>query len=211
MELMEKIEELFEQVMLTDQIIERELVELSRSTKEIESVIFMKDSTMIGKRLDIGHGDYKSVKYDIVEILKKAQEIDADNIISIHNHPNGTQHPSETDIISFRKMEEFLKKHGIKCRAMIVAGNNVGKTGNLDPVIFTEYDGFTSPEIHTQEFIQKGKDLVKKAVQQGHNIQISDKDVEQKLSSVKNITDFERNINSILRPYNIKFIPVGAE
>jgi proteasome lid subunit RPN8/RPN11 len=210
MELMEKIEELFEQVVLTDQIIERELIELSKSITEIEKIIFLKDSVAINV-IKIGFGDYKSVKYDIVEILRKAQEVGADGVISIHNHPNGTQHPSETDIISFRKMEEFLKKHGIECRAMIVAGNNIGKTGNFDPVIFTEYDGFTSPEIHTQEFIQKGKDLVKKAVQQGHNIKVSDKDIEQKLSSVKNITDFERNINDILRPHNIKFIPVGAE
>lgn len=205
MELIQAIDLLFEEMALNDNFIERELSALSLMPKEVESVIFLKDNQIIqNKRFDIGFGDYKSVHYSVQDILNKAKEFGANVVINVHNHPNETAHPSQEDINSFKAMLKIMKDNGIGLRAYVVAGRENAQK----ELRYSEYDEFTSPELHTQDFIYKGKDIIQKAVQ-SHGIKVDDKDVENKLSGVKNITDFEKQMNSILLPFQLKFVPKG--
>jgi proteasome lid subunit RPN8/RPN11 len=206
MKLVNKIDKLFEDIALTDTFLEQQLELLAKSTQEIESAFYLKDGMVLqNKRFDVGRGDYKSVNYDLNAVLAQAQELGADEIISVHNHPNGTHHPSQKDIEAFRHMKQLFGQNNIKLKAYVVAGGQ--GEGNVD---YTEYDETTSPDLHTKEYIAKAKDLVSQAVQQGFKIQADDKAIEQQFSTVKNITDFENKINALLHPYNLKFVPVGS-
>jgi len=197
--LLEKIEKLLEQIYMSDQFLKKEIEQVAKSEKEIQSVLFLKDNHVIGnKRHDIATGSYKSVQFNLEDVLAKALELGADTVIGIHNHPNQTVHPSRADIETFRHMKDIFAKHNIRSRAYVTTFDGF-------TVRFTEYDEATQPELHTQDYIIKAQQMLKEL-----NIQFDIKELEKQLAHVENITDFEREINKFLEKYNLHFIPRGA-
>jgi proteasome lid subunit RPN8/RPN11 len=197
--LLEKIENLLEQIYMSDQFLKKEIEQVAKSEKEIQSVLFLKDNQVIGnKRHDIATGSYKSVQFNIEDVLAKALELGANTVVGIHNHPNQTAHPSRADIETFRHMKDIFAKHNIRSRAYVTVFDGFA-------VRFTEYDEATQPELHTMDYLIKAQDSLKEL-----NIQFDPKDLEQKLSKVENIVDFEREFNKYLEKYNLHFTPRGA-
>jgi len=197
--LLERIEKLLEQIYMSDQFLQKEIEQVAKSEKEIQSVLFLKDNHVIGnKRHDIATGSYKSVQFNIEDVLAKAIELGADTVVGIHNHPNQTVHPSKADIQTFKHMKDTFAKHKIRSRAYVTTFDGF-KTR------FTEYDEATRPELHTQDYIIKAQEMLT-----GLNIKFDIKELEKQLSHVENITDFEQGINKFLEKYNLHFVPRGA-
>lgn len=197
--LLERVEKLLEQVYMSDQFLQKEIEQVAKSDKEIQSVLFLKDNQVIGnKRHDIATGSYKSVQFKIEDVLEKAIELGANGVVGIHNHPNQTVHPSRADIETFKHMKNIFDKHNIRTRAYVTVFDG-------HKVRFTEYDGATRPELHTQDYILKAQEMLSEL-----NIKFDIKELEKQLAHVENITDFQREINKFLEKYNLHFIPRGA-
>jgi len=198
--LLERIEILLEQIYMSDQFLQKEIEQVAKSEREIQSVLFLKDNHVIGnKRHDIATGSYKSVQFNIEDVLAKAIELGANTVVGIHNHPNQTVHPSRADIETFKHMKGAFEKHNIRSRAYVTTFDGF-------KVRFTEYDEATQPELHQMDYLIKARNSLKEL-----NIQFDEKDLEQKLSNVENITDFEREFNKYLEKYNMHFTPRGAQ
>jgi len=197
--LIEKIDRLLEQIYMTDDFLRKEIEAISKRDTEVQSVLFLKNNHVIqNKRFDIATGSYKSVQFNVKDVIDKALTMGADTVIGIHNHPNQTVHPSKADIETFRTMDKQLEQHKIHLRAYVTTFDGF-------KVRFTEYDETTSPELHTQDYIIKAQEMLK-----GLNIKFQPKDIEQQLAHVENITGFEKAINTILGKYNLHFVPRGA-
>ena len=57
---------------------------------------------------------------DEMEILQRAQHLQSNAIIIVHNHPQGDVQPSLEDVSVSHKLRQFLKQHAIDLRQSYV-------------------------------------------------------------------------------------------
>ncbi len=68
---------------------------------------------LIGKE-KISQGDDVSTIFDVGRIVKRSVELQARNIVVVHNHPSGNPMPGKADMAETKKLKEALAPFNIK-------------------------------------------------------------------------------------------------
>ena len=85
------------------EVIKSELLDL---TVEEFWILTLNRSNRLIQKCKISEGGFSGTVADPKVIFKKALEVNASNIILVHNHPSGNQNPSEQDLKLTRKLEQ---------------------------------------------------------------------------------------------------------
>ena len=121
-----------------------EAVTLSTLGRERLSVIYLNaGKRILTKREDVNFGTHKSVKFDIPKVLERAIELEADEVIVLHNHPSVKREhmkPSYADIRQALLAKGIFNVHNIAIRFGIIGGQNIGIYGtNIEKPTVIEY------------------------------------------------------------------------
>ena len=106
------------------------------STKKDETVfIFCFDSTgKMKKTVELASGDEVSAYIDVRKAVQAAIDSDAKIAVLAHNHPNGSNDPSASDLDSTRSVAVMFRKIGVLLADhIIVDGNNQAFSMYSDP------------------------------------------------------------------------------
>lgn len=97
---------------------------IDKQTEHIYVIFVKKDmNTVVGHML-LGKGDYTQCSIDILELTKELLKRNAAGVIFVHNHPEGTAKPSNTDISSTEKLCFLLKNFGVTMVDSAIVGKD---------------------------------------------------------------------------------------
>ena len=135
------------------------------------------------------------------DVVGQAKEVQATEVIMIHNHPGGTRCPSAPDIEYAKQLQSAMP--GTMVKSYVVSGTNVGRDSKLiDPenFIYTEYDGDTDPALHTKEFVEMASRILTKS-----GVPFCKREIEQMFGKVETMHDFRDQMNGVLKPFGKVF------
>ncbi len=97
---------------------------LKNKFRECAYAIYLDTKASVIKKLLINDGDVAFVNISIRKIIKYALELEAYGLILVHNHPSGEINPSESDILTTRRLAASAKLFDIAFIDHIIIGSN---------------------------------------------------------------------------------------
>lgn len=93
-------------------------------SKETIIALFLDKKFQLLSRYTVSDGSYNSVSILIKEITEKAIKSNCSSIVFAHSHPGETAIPSSADVVTTRRIGEFLKHLDIRLNDHIIISPN---------------------------------------------------------------------------------------
>ena len=170
--------------------------QLSALPHEKALVFFLDGDKIIGSTEHDGKSSQVSI--GIEDIVSKAKEFAAKEVVMLHNHPGGTRYPSRSDIEYAKALETAMP--GAMVNSYVVRGSNIGQGASLSEPVYTEYNKDFDPALHHKEFLEMATNILRSS-----SIPFQPKDIEQMFSKVEDMHTFRETINGVLRPFGKSF------
>ena len=72
----------------------------------------------------VAEGDHTGLRLSLRQIFSKALSRDARRMVLAHNHPSGSAEPSDSDIASTRRLNQFAASLGIALEDHLIIGKD---------------------------------------------------------------------------------------
>ena len=95
---------------------------MSRLETERMVAIFADSRGRILSQELVAEGDKGQLRLSLRQLFTKALKRDAKRMIIAHNHPSGCAHPSENDVASTKRLDDYARSLGIKLEDHLIIG-----------------------------------------------------------------------------------------
>ena len=99
-------------------------LELENKTHEEFFVFYLDKGLRLIKKELIAIGTTDTILYDIKKIFQFALKYNSSNLILVHNHPSGSLHPSESDLLATQKIIKAAESLDINILDHIIISND---------------------------------------------------------------------------------------
>ena len=96
---------------------------IKNSPVELFGVIFFKDNGVVGTHI-LGEGTDRGVNINVSRLFREAENLGAQGMTLVHNHPSGILRPSIIDLKTTYTLQDYCKPKGIPIIDHIILGNN---------------------------------------------------------------------------------------
>ena len=72
----------------------------------------------------VAEGDHNQLRLSLRQIFKKALNRDARRMVIAHNHPSGCTEPSDHDVVSTQRLNEYSRSLGIVLEDHLIIGTH---------------------------------------------------------------------------------------